>query len=130
MKLLTDSRLPEEEHEFFQILNLFFPAIYDVKYLMKSCKNLKVRAERSFTEPEVTSPTPFHRDPERVRNVPSVCSARKLKRARVCVPLPGRSPGSGGPAGAEADWPAAPGRVGLPAHGHGLLQDEGGTPSM
>ncbi|KAJ8385426.1 hypothetical protein AAFF_G00189520 [Aldrovandia affinis] len=41
VKLLTDSRLPEEEHEFFQILNLFFPAIYDVKYLMKSCKNLK-----------------------------------------------------------------------------------------
>lgn len=42
VKLLTDSRLPEEEHEFFQILYLFFPAIYDVKYLMKSCKNLKV----------------------------------------------------------------------------------------
>lgn len=42
VKLLTDTRLPEEEHEFFQILNLFFPAIYDVKYLMKSCKNLKV----------------------------------------------------------------------------------------
>lgn len=42
VKLLTDARLPEEEHEFFQILNLFFPAIYDVKYLMKSCKNLKV----------------------------------------------------------------------------------------
>lgn len=42
VKLLTDARLPEEEHDFFQILNLFFPAIYDVKYLMKSCKNLKV----------------------------------------------------------------------------------------
>ncbi|CAI5642669.1 unnamed protein product [Oreochromis niloticus] len=41
VKLLTDARLPEEEHDFFQILNLFFPAIYDVKYLMKSCKNLK-----------------------------------------------------------------------------------------
>lgn len=42
VKLLTDARLPEEEHDFFQILNLFFPAIYDVKYLMKSCKSLKV----------------------------------------------------------------------------------------
>ncbi|XP_070799873.1 CCR4-NOT transcription complex subunit 8-like [Pituophis catenifer annectens] len=41
VKLLTDSRLPEEEHEFFHILNLFFTSIYDVKYLMKSCKNLK-----------------------------------------------------------------------------------------
>lgn len=38
VKLLTDSRLPEEEHEFFHILNLFFPSIYNVKYLMKSCK--------------------------------------------------------------------------------------------
>ena len=45
MKLLTDKRLPEEEHEFVQILNLFFPAIYDVKYLMKSCKNLKVKLD-------------------------------------------------------------------------------------
>ncbi|XP_078006659.1 CCR4-NOT transcription complex subunit 8 isoform X2 [Phascolarctos cinereus] len=41
VKLLTDSRLPAEEHQFFHILNLFFPSIYDVKYLMKSCKNLK-----------------------------------------------------------------------------------------
>ncbi|XP_038651726.1 CCR4-NOT transcription complex subunit 8 isoform X2 [Scyliorhinus canicula] len=41
IKLLTHSRLPEEEQEFFDILHLFFPAIYDVKYLMKSCKNLK-----------------------------------------------------------------------------------------
>ncbi|MBZ3891271.1 CCR4-NOT transcription complex subunit 8 [Sciurus carolinensis] len=41
VKLLTDSHLPEEEHEFFHILNHFFPSIYDVKYLMKSCKNLK-----------------------------------------------------------------------------------------
>lgn len=45
VKLLTDARLPEEEHDFFQILNLFFPAIYDVKYLMKSCKNLKVNLD-------------------------------------------------------------------------------------
>lgn len=52
VKLLTDARLPEEEHDFFQILNLFFPAIYDVKYLMKSCKNLKVRRhKRTFNNP-------------------------------------------------------------------------------
>lgn len=49
VKLLTDSRLPEEEHEFFHILNLFFPSIYDVKYLMKSCKNLKVLASPQQT---------------------------------------------------------------------------------
>ncbi|XP_044530353.1 CCR4-NOT transcription complex subunit 7-like [Gracilinanus agilis] len=41
IKILTNSHLPEEELDFFEILRLFFLAIYDVKYLMKSCKNLK-----------------------------------------------------------------------------------------
>lgn len=53
VKLLTDARLPEEEHDFFQILNLFFPAIYDVKYLMKSCKNLKVNLDNWVTTSEL-----------------------------------------------------------------------------
>ncbi|XP_072857426.1 CCR4-NOT transcription complex subunit 7 isoform X3 [Pogona vitticeps] len=42
IKILTNSNLPEEEVDFFEILRLFFPVIYDVKYLMKSCKNLKL----------------------------------------------------------------------------------------
>lgn len=42
IKILSNSKLPEEEVDFFEILRLFFPIIYDVKYLMKSCKNLKV----------------------------------------------------------------------------------------
>jgi len=33
--------LPAEESEFFEYLRIYFPNIYDVKYLMKSCKNLK-----------------------------------------------------------------------------------------
>uniref|UniRef100_A0A7N4NNB6 poly(A)-specific ribonuclease n=1 Tax=Sarcophilus harrisii TaxID=9305 RepID=A0A7N4NNB6_SARHA len=41
IKILTNSHLPEEELDFFEIIQLFFPVIYDVKYLMKSCKNLK-----------------------------------------------------------------------------------------
>ncbi|XP_040190594.1 CCR4-NOT transcription complex subunit 7 isoform X2 [Rana temporaria] len=41
IKILTNSNLPEVELDFFEILRLFFPVIYDVKYLMKSCKNLK-----------------------------------------------------------------------------------------
>ncbi|XP_069056656.1 CCR4-NOT transcription complex subunit 7 isoform X3 [Pleurodeles waltl] len=41
IKILTNSNLPEEELDFFEMLRLFFPVIYDVKYLMKSCKNLK-----------------------------------------------------------------------------------------
>merc|ERR1719228_2562482 len=39
--MLTDMNLPEEEEDFFEILRIFFPSIYDVKYLMKSCKSLK-----------------------------------------------------------------------------------------
>ncbi|CAG0916154.1 unnamed protein product [Notodromas monacha] len=41
LKLLTSAPLPSEEIEFFETLRLFFPNIYDVKYLMKSVKKLK-----------------------------------------------------------------------------------------
>lgn len=41
IKLLTDSNLPQDETEFFDLLKIFFPTVYDVKYLMKSCKFLK-----------------------------------------------------------------------------------------
>lgn len=41
LKLLTCSKLPTDEKDFFSLLYLFFPCIYDVKYLMKSCKSLK-----------------------------------------------------------------------------------------
>ncbi|XP_066992770.1 CCR4-NOT transcription complex subunit 7 isoform X1 [Anabrus simplex] len=41
LKLLTDQNLPQEESDFFELLRLYFPTVYDVKYLMKSCKNLK-----------------------------------------------------------------------------------------
>ena len=41
LKVLTDQNLPTEESEFFELLRIYFPTIYDVKYLMKSCKNLK-----------------------------------------------------------------------------------------
>lgn len=40
--MLSNANLPEEEVDFFEILRLYFPVIYDVKYLMKSCKSLKV----------------------------------------------------------------------------------------
>ena len=37
---MTNINLPEGENEFFETLKLYFPNIYDVKYLMKSCKAL------------------------------------------------------------------------------------------
>ncbi|KAF9121930.1 CCR4-NOT transcription complex subunit 7 [Mortierella sp. 14UC] len=41
LKVLTCSPLPGEEPDFFELLRTYFPCIYDIKYLMKSCKNLK-----------------------------------------------------------------------------------------
>jgi CCR4-NOT transcription complex subunit 7/8 len=41
LKVLTCNQLPADETEFFELLNIFFPCFYDIKFLMKSCKNLK-----------------------------------------------------------------------------------------
>ena len=41
LSILTNLNLPDGETEFFENLKIYFPNIYDVKYLMKSCKNLK-----------------------------------------------------------------------------------------
>ncbi|ELT93990.1 hypothetical protein CAPTEDRAFT_111275 [Capitella teleta] len=41
LKILTNANLPAEEDEFFELLKLYCPKIYDVKYLMDSCKDLK-----------------------------------------------------------------------------------------
>lgn len=41
LKILTNSKLPEEESTFFHLLRDFFPIIFDVKHLMRSCHSLK-----------------------------------------------------------------------------------------
>jgi len=41
LKVLTCQALPKEEADFFDLLRTYFPVIYDIKYLMKSCENLK-----------------------------------------------------------------------------------------
>lgn len=40
LKVLTCSALPAEEGEFFKLLKLFFPKIYDVKQMMIACEPL------------------------------------------------------------------------------------------
>lgn len=40
LKMLTGQNLPTDEGEFVELLGLYFPIIYDVKYLMKF-KNLR-----------------------------------------------------------------------------------------
>ncbi|KAJ1643263.1 CCR4-NOT core DEDD RNase subunit [Coemansia erecta] len=41
LKLLTCEALPADEDAFFATLHRFFPAILDIKYMMKSCRSLK-----------------------------------------------------------------------------------------
>lgn len=41
LKVLTFNPLPVDETNFFSILKIFFPSIYDIKYLMKGLKTLK-----------------------------------------------------------------------------------------
>jgi len=41
LKSLTCTALPLDEPEFFTLVRTYFPCIYDIKYIMKSCKNLK-----------------------------------------------------------------------------------------
>ncbi|KAH8038637.1 hypothetical protein HPB51_002781 [Rhipicephalus microplus] len=41
LEMLTGQNLPVAETDFFETLKLYFPCIYDVKYLMKSCGSLR-----------------------------------------------------------------------------------------
>ena len=41
ISLMTTHNLPETEDEFYDLLRTYFPKLYDVKYLMKFCRNLK-----------------------------------------------------------------------------------------
>lgn len=41
LKVVTCRPLPADEADFFDLLNLFFPCIYDMKQMVKSCAGLK-----------------------------------------------------------------------------------------
>lgn len=41
LKLVTCQPLPAHESEFFDLLHLWFPCVYDIKFLMKGCKTLR-----------------------------------------------------------------------------------------
>ncbi|CAF2992355.1 unnamed protein product [Rotaria socialis] len=60
LKMLTGKLLPDTESEFFELLKIFFPTIYDVKYLMKSCKNLKGGLEEVAKQLEIERIGPQH----------------------------------------------------------------------
>lgn len=60
LKILTDQDLPQEEAEFFELLRVYFPVIYDVKYLMKSCKDLKGGLQEVSDQLEIQRVGPQH----------------------------------------------------------------------
>uniref|UniRef100_A0A182NPL4 poly(A)-specific ribonuclease n=1 Tax=Anopheles dirus TaxID=7168 RepID=A0A182NPL4_9DIPT len=60
LKLLTDQNLPSNEGDFFELLRIYFPTIYDVKYLMKSCKNLKGGLQEVADQLELRRVGPQH----------------------------------------------------------------------
>ncbi|XP_007011965.2 probable CCR4-associated factor 1 homolog 7 [Herrania umbratica] len=40
LKLLTCKNLPETQAEFFSLIDIYFPTLYDIKHLMKFCNSL------------------------------------------------------------------------------------------
>ena len=53
IKMLTSRDLPNTEAEFLEFLKLFFPNVFDIKCLMKSCRNLKGGLEEVARQLEV-----------------------------------------------------------------------------
>ncbi|EGF79089.1 hypothetical protein BATDEDRAFT_90073 [Batrachochytrium dendrobatidis JAM81] len=60
LKVVTCQELPAEETAFFELLKLYFPCIYDVKFLMRSCKNLKGGLQDVADELQVARVGPQH----------------------------------------------------------------------
>lgn len=60
LKVLTSLPIPPEECQFFDKIRVYFPNIYDVKYLMKSCKNLKGGLQEVADELEIPRYGPQH----------------------------------------------------------------------
>jgi CCR4-NOT transcription complex subunit 7/8 len=60
IKLLTNKDLPNTETEFLEMLKIFFPNVFDIKYLMKSCRNLKGGLEEVARQLEIERFGPQH----------------------------------------------------------------------
>jgi CCR4-NOT transcription complex subunit 7/8 len=60
LKILTCTILPADEQEFFELIKIYFPKIYDIKYLLKSTKHLKGGLQEVADELEVQRTGPQH----------------------------------------------------------------------
>lgn len=52
--------MPKKQSAFFDMVRVFFPCIYDIKYMMKSCRNLKGGLQELADDLEVKLSTRFH----------------------------------------------------------------------
>jgi len=60
LKVLTNNRLPEKESEFFELYHMFFIRSYDLKYMMKSCEDLKGGLDKLADDLKVARIGPQH----------------------------------------------------------------------
>ncbi|KAJ2789519.1 CCR4-NOT core DEDD RNase subunit [Coemansia guatemalensis] len=60
LKLLTCNALPDDEDGFFEVLHTFFPGIFDIKYMMRSCRMLKGGLQDVADDLEVPRIGPQH----------------------------------------------------------------------
>jgi len=60
LKLVSCAALPPSEAEFFELLKIWFPCIYDIKFLMRSTKNLKGGLQDVADELQVPRIGPQH----------------------------------------------------------------------
>jgi len=60
LHILTNNCLPKEEKEFFDTIHLYFPTIYDLKYLMTACKNLKGGLQDTANQLDIARVGPQH----------------------------------------------------------------------
>lgn len=60
LKVLTNQQLPKKESEFFELYQTFFSWSYDLKYMMKSCEDLKGGLDKLADDLKVERIGPQH----------------------------------------------------------------------
>jgi len=60
LKLLTCNNMPASQEAFFDTLQLYCPVIYDLKYMMKSCENLRGGLQKVAETLKVNRTGPQH----------------------------------------------------------------------
>uniref|UniRef100_A0A0A9ZCZ9 poly(A)-specific ribonuclease n=1 Tax=Lygus hesperus TaxID=30085 RepID=A0A0A9ZCZ9_LYGHE len=60
IKLLTSQMLPMDEEKFYELLNIYCPNIYDIKYITKSCNDLRGGLQKISETLNVTRVGPQH----------------------------------------------------------------------